>query len=127
MRLNQDFSRKARASVVFLLWALSLAAADAPPAGLSHFAQVDEHVYRGGQPGEVGVRSLARMGVKAVIDLRGGGERSTAEQKEVEALGMKYYSVPLPALGAPTAAMATTTGSAPRMRFLIWPPFPRGS
>lgn len=102
MQLNQALARRGRTSVVVLVWALSIAAADAPPAGLSHFAQVDEHVYRGGQPSETGVKSLAKLGIKAVIDLRGGGERSISEQKEVEAHGMKYYSIPLPALGAPT-------------------------
>jgi tyrosine-protein phosphatase SIW14 len=107
MRLNRDFHR-AGTGVVVLVWALSLAAADAPPAGLSHFAQVDEHVYRGGQPSETGLKSLEKLGVKAIIDLRGRGERSISEQKEVEAHGMKYYSVPLPALGAPTEAEVST-------------------
>jgi protein tyrosine/serine phosphatase len=54
------------------------------------------------------VKSLAKMGIKAVIDLRGGGERSISEQKQVEGLGMKYYSIPLPALGAPTDSEVST-------------------
>jgi tyrosine-protein phosphatase SIW14 len=107
MRLNRDF-RQVGTCVVVLAWALSLAAADAPPAGLSHFAEVDEHVYRGGQPGAAGLKSLAKLGVKAVIDLRGDGERSISEQKEVEAHGMKYYSIPLPSLAAPTDVEVST-------------------
>src|SRR6185312_13011397 len=108
MQLNRDLSRRASMSIVVLVWVLSLAGADAPPAGLSHFAQVDEHVYRGAQPSELGVKSLAKLGIKAVIDLRGGGERSISEEKQVEVAGMKYYSIPLPALGAPTDAEVST-------------------
>jgi len=47
------------------------------------------------------LNSLAKVGVHAVIDLRNSGARSVHEEHAVEALGMKYYSVPLPALGAP--------------------------
>jgi|SRR5690348_12437612 tyrosine-protein phosphatase SIW14 len=108
MRLNEGLARKARTSIVLLVWAVSLAAAEAPPAGLHNFMQVDEHVYRGGQPSEMGVKSLAKLGIKAVIDLRGGGERSVAEQKEVEAHGMKYYSIPMPAFNAPSDAEIST-------------------
>jgi tyrosine-protein phosphatase SIW14 len=44
-----------------------------------------------------------------VIDLRAAGERSEAEEKHVEALGMKYYSMPMPGLSAPTEVQITTT------------------
>jgi protein tyrosine/serine phosphatase len=95
-------------SLVVVLWVLSLAAADTPPVGLPHFAQVDEHVYRGGQPSEAGFNSLAKLGIKAVIDLRGAGDRAMAEEKQVEALGMKYYSIPLPGLSAPSNTEIST-------------------
>lgn len=108
MPLNRNCARRLRMSLVVVLWVLSLAAADAPPVGLPHFAQVDEHVYRGGQPSEAGVNSLAKLGIKAVIDLRGAGDRATAEEKQVEALGMKYYSVPLPGLSAPSNTEIST-------------------
>ena len=62
---------------------------------------MNEHIYRGGQPGAKGLKSLATTGVRAVIDLRAAGNRSVHEEHAVEALGMKYYSVPLPALAAP--------------------------
>lgn len=105
--ISRRSALKMQAGLLVLMCGLSLAAADAPK-GLSHFAQVDEHVYRGGQPSLSGVESLAKLGVKAVIDLRGSGERALSEQKQVEALGMKYYSVPLPALGAPGSAEVAT-------------------
>lgn len=75
-------------------------AADAPR-GIHAFQEVNEHIYRGGQPSRAGIQDLAKLGVRAVIDLRGGGERSLAEKKQVEALGMRYYSIPLPGLTAP--------------------------
>jgi protein tyrosine/serine phosphatase len=71
------------------------------PRGIHEFQQVNEHIYRGGQPSRAGIQSLATIGVRAVVDLRGGGERSLAEKKHVEALGMQYYSIPLPGLKAP--------------------------
>src|SRR6185312_10084513 len=88
---------------MILAWALLPAlcfAADAPR-GIRNFRQVDDHIYRGGQPSRAGMQDLAKLGVHAVIDLRGGGERSVSEKKQVEALGMKYYAAPLPALDAP--------------------------
>ena len=108
MPSDRDLARRLRMSLVLVLWVLSLAAADTPPAGLPHFAPVDEHLYRGGQPSEAGVKSLAKLGVKAVIDLRGAGERATTEEKQVEAVGMKYFSVPLPGLSSPSYSEIST-------------------
>ena len=39
--------------------------------GVPNFHQVDEHVYRGGQPHGQGFASLAKIGIRTVIDLRG--------------------------------------------------------
>lgn len=90
--------------VVTLLLAFSRIGitAQPAPAGVPHFSGVNEHVFRGGQPSQKGFRSLETVGVRAVIDLRQAGSRSAREELEVEALGMKYYSVPLPALAAPS-------------------------
>jgi uncharacterized protein (TIGR01244 family) len=68
--------------------------------GIVNFHQVDEHVFRGGQPAADGFRSLAKMGVKTVVDLRHDGER--AEEKLVKAAGMNYVSIPMSGLTAPT-------------------------
>jgi protein tyrosine/serine phosphatase len=74
----------------------------AAPPSIPHVKQVDEHLYRGGQPNNKELKALRTVGVKAVIDLRGAGERSKREEQTVEALGMKYYSVPLQPMAAPT-------------------------
>lgn len=81
---------------------LAVCAVAAPPASIPHVKQVNEHLYRGGQPNNKELKALQTVGVKAIIDLRGAGERSMREEKAVEALGMKYYSVPLRPMAAPT-------------------------
>jgi tyrosine-protein phosphatase SIW14 len=75
-----------------------------PTAGLHHFLQVNDHIYRGAQPTPEGIRSLAKRGVRAIIDLRGSGEQAELERKEVESLGMKFYNVPMAPLSAPSEA-----------------------
>jgi uncharacterized protein (TIGR01244 family) len=73
--------------------------------GVPHFFAVDEHVYRGGQPTEEGWTSLAKLGVKTVIDLRREGEDNehsiAAERRAVEAAGMHYVNVPMKSVVAP--------------------------
>lgn len=107
MEARRDFDRQATRLVAVLVYAASLLL-PAAPVGVSNFFQVDEHLYRGAQPTETGVRSLAKMGIKAIIDLRGTGERSTVEQKEAAAAGLKYYSIPMPAVGTPSDEQIVT-------------------
>jgi tyrosine-protein phosphatase SIW14 len=73
------------------------------PAGVPNFHQVSQNIYRGAQPSKEGFHSLASLGVKTVIDLRGGGGRSQDEQKVVEAAGMRYVAIPLSGYAAPSA------------------------
>jgi uncharacterized protein (TIGR01244 family) len=85
-------------AAAILVWA-----SGAAPAGIPNFHQVDEHVYRGAQPTGEGWGSLARLGIKTVIDLRPPREHSCqAEQREVEAAGMRYVNVPLNGIHAPS-------------------------
>jgi tyrosine-protein phosphatase SIW14 len=78
-----------------LALALSLAglqAASLPKAagteipGVHNFHEVNDHVYRGAQPNKQGFVSLAKLGVKTILDLR--GEKS--ERSLVEGAGMRY-------------------------------------
>jgi tyrosine-protein phosphatase SIW14 len=63
---------------------------------IPNFHQVDDHIYRGGQPPTEAWRGLAALGVKIVIDLRREDEHSTAaEAQAVAALGMNYFNVPM--------------------------------
>lgn len=70
--------------------------------GIKNFDQVDEHVYRGGQPTADGIRYLAGIGVKVVVDLREAGSRSAQEEKAATAAGMKYINVPMTGLTPPS-------------------------
>jgi protein tyrosine/serine phosphatase len=72
-----------------------------PPAGVNNFHVVNQNIYRGAQPSLQGFQSLAKMGVKTVIDLREADGNMLAEKKAVEATGMKFVNVPMHGLERP--------------------------
>lgn len=83
----------------FPAWA---ARVEAP--GIPNFQQVNDHIFRGGQPSDEGWQSLSKLGVKTVIDLRreGEGDHSTeAEAQAVQSTGMRYIHVPMEGIVAP--------------------------
>ena len=74
---------------------------------LPNFHQVNDHIYRGGQPSADAWPSLAKMGIKTVVDLRRDGEEghSTAEEAlAVAAAGLTYVNIPMKGIVAPTEA-----------------------
>jgi uncharacterized protein (TIGR01244 family) len=80
-----------------LVWA-----ADTTAPGVPNFHQVNQNIYRGGQPTAEGWNSLAKLGVKTIVDLRLEDEHSAqAEQRAVEAAGMRYINVPMHGVVAP--------------------------
>lgn len=96
----RTFSLFLAAVLVLPVWAGSV---EAP--GVPNFHQVDEHVFRGGQPVNVGWNSLAHLGIKLVIDLRPSSEHPIkAEEKAVKDAGMEYVNVPMKGIGAPDGA-----------------------
>lgn len=68
------------------------------------FHRVDDHVWRGSQPGDGGLRALAANGVKTVIDLRADQQRTTEEKREADALKIQYVNIPLNGYRAPSGA-----------------------
>lgn len=62
---------------------------------LPNFSQVKENLYRGGQPTEAGVKELAKIGVKTIIDLRGEDENAGKEKTWAQAAGIKFVPVNL--------------------------------
>jgi len=69
---------------------------------IPNFHQVNESLYRGGQPTAEGWNLLARKGVRVVIDLRRADEHSAeAEERAVKAAGMRYLNVPMKGVVAP--------------------------
>lgn len=69
---------------------------------LPNFHKVSDQLYRGAQPLEGGIRKLAELGVKTVINLRGLDELGREEQLETESAGLRYFSIPMPGLSAPS-------------------------
>lgn len=91
----------------FIVFSPTLGAQTQQPAGVHNFHQLNDSIYRGAQPSPEGFQSLAKLGVKTVIDLRGGGHRSATEKKEVESAGMHYVNIPLSGHSAPSAEEVT--------------------
>jgi tyrosine-protein phosphatase SIW14 len=86
-----------------LLVGPALAETPFSPPPIPNFHQVNERVYRGGQPAPDTWHHLATMGIKTVIDLRREDEHNTVEEsKAVTALGMKYVNVPMKGVVSPT-------------------------
>jgi uncharacterized protein (TIGR01244 family) len=69
---------------------------------LPNFHQVNENLYRGAQPQRGGLKKLSELGIKTVINLRGASDDTRKEQAEAEASGMRYFNIPMSALGRPT-------------------------
>lgn len=76
--------------------------------GVENFHEIDQKVYRGAQPTEEGIQSLAQLGVKVVLDLRAHDRRSAEEERMVEAAGMRYVNVPMTGMKPPTEAETST-------------------
>ena len=104
MNIHKQHKILAALAVSFSLLRPALAETPAgamPP--IPNFHQVNDHVYRGGQPAPDAWQHLAKLGVKTIIDLRREDEHSTAEEaKAVAALGMNYVNVPMKGVVAPT-------------------------
>lgn len=89
------------AAAAMTFGSLVLRAAEQPQS-LTNFQEVNATLCRGAQPSDEGFRELAKMGVHTVLDLRGGGGRSSKEAQLVRSLGMTYVNIPLDGFLAPT-------------------------
>jgi protein tyrosine/serine phosphatase len=99
----KHFSIGRRAAGLLIVIGLPTAAlAGAPPDGVPNFQKVDDHVYRGAQPADLGFKSLAKLGIKTIVDLREPGDRSRVEEQVVRAAGMEYVSVPMYGMETPS-------------------------
>jgi protein tyrosine/serine phosphatase len=84
-----------------LLLARLAAGADAAPAHVRNFGQVNQNLFRGGMPTDDALAELKALGVGLIIDLREEGSARQAEKQRVEQLGIRYAHVPMRALSAP--------------------------
>lgn len=69
---------------------------------LPRFFRINENLYRGAQPTPAGIRSLAELGIKTIVNLRGKNETTQAERDEAVAAGLSYFNIPLPDLSSPS-------------------------
>lgn len=88
--------------LVLLLCLVELSSAQSKPLHIRNFAEVNEHLYRGGAPTNIGLEELAAMHVSMIIDLREPGEGTDFEKQAAKNLGMKYINVPFRPFSAPS-------------------------
>ena len=62
---------------------------------LPAFHQVDDGLYRGGQPSPEGIKQLAQRGIQTVISLRQPSKTTAWERRLAEQLGMRWVSLPM--------------------------------
>lgn len=95
--------QKLRIAAFLVCVAQAAVAAQNPAAEhVRNFGEVNDHLYRGGEPTQRALEELAALHVNLVIDLREPGEKTKLEQEMVEAQKMKYVNIPLSAFHAPT-------------------------
>jgi tyrosine-protein phosphatase SIW14 len=69
------------------------AAADVP---IARFHQVDDHLYRGAQPTQVGLTRLHQLGVRTILNIRDDGDAAVESERQiVESLGMRFVHIPI--------------------------------
>jgi protein tyrosine/serine phosphatase len=70
--------------------------------GIPNFHRVNDRLYRGGQPRRLGIKSLARLGIATIINLRETNVVWSAEGPEAHAVGITYTNVPMSGVSQPT-------------------------
>jgi tyrosine-protein phosphatase SIW14 len=90
----------ALATLLLILAALAPLPAVAEQAGagtpIARFHQVDERLYRGAQPTDVGLRRLHDLGVRTVINVRDEADAEVEKERRiVESLGMRFVHIPI--------------------------------
>ena len=64
--------------------------------GVPNTGKINEHLYRGAQPRELGLAELKKLGITTVVDLRSEDPEKLAwERKLVESLGMRFVHIPV--------------------------------
>jgi tyrosine-protein phosphatase SIW14 len=85
-----------------LVVAVAQAQSEATYKELPNFHKVSDQLYRGAQPSDAGFKKLSELGIKTIVSLRGEDDINRAEKKAAEAAGLKYFTVAMPGLSAPS-------------------------
>src|SRR3954452_24060350 len=85
-------------AVVLLVASLAPMFAQDDLSAIPHFYRVSDAIWAGGQPTPDQLASLARHGVKVVINLRlpgEGNDQGIREAAQLKELGVKYFNLPV--------------------------------
>ncbi len=94
---------------LFLLTVATAGQRGLPPTeGIANFGKVNESLYRGAQPDGAALKTLQRLGIRTIINLRLTDEAWQAEEAEARANGLNYTNVPMHGLGRPTEEQVST-------------------
>jgi tyrosine-protein phosphatase SIW14 len=99
--IRRSFAALAASVLLATLTLATLAQAEPRYAELPNFHQVNQQLYRGGQPKDGGLQKLKGLGVKTIVNLRGEDAHTRAESAEAQSLGLRYYSISLPGFSRP--------------------------
>jgi protein tyrosine phosphatase (PTP) superfamily phosphohydrolase (DUF442 family) len=75
-------------------------------ANLPLFRRLNQDYIRGSQPARGGVKTLARLGVKTIIDLRSRYDYTQEPAVSAELLGLRYYWLPMSVWDPPSDEIA---------------------
>jgi len=90
--------------IIFILIAASLgisisigalAKTTSPRPDLHNFHNVASGIYRGAAPTGDGLKSLKKMGIHTIIDLRISPDQAKVEKQTAEAMGFKWINIPM--------------------------------
>jgi tyrosine-protein phosphatase SIW14 len=71
--------------------------------GIPNAGKINDILYRGAQPREVGFSELKLLGITTIVDLRGEDrEKIVWERKHVESMGMRFINIPVSGWDAPS-------------------------
>jgi protein tyrosine/serine phosphatase len=73
-----------------------------PGINIKNFGQMDDVLYRGGQPAESDYKALADFGIKTIIDLR--NDEESFAKSAAEAAGLRYFNISMDGVSAPSDA-----------------------
>ena len=99
--IRRSFAALAAGVLPATLALAALAQVEPRYAELPNFHQVNQQLYRGGQPKDEGLRKLKDLGVKTIVNLRGEDAHTRTESEEARSLGLRYYSISLPEFSKP--------------------------
>ena len=87
--------------IALIVFPVLAVAQNTAQAGLPKFEQVNEKLFRGGQPRPGALLRLRELGIDTIINLRGTSKRTRSEGAEARALGLNYFNISLPNWGRP--------------------------